>query len=832
MGNTQNNTFKVFFSWQSEIQTNKKVIKAGITDAFRVLNNQNGWLFEYDESTRDKPGAPDIPSTIFKKIEDCDIFIADITPVIVNGDRAYPNSNVLMELGYAFKCIGSERIIIVASHGDYKAYNLPFDVNHFRIGKFYNESKKCELTFEISESANFILDNGKFQYGRFFNDIHLQQNINTGKYLRNVFIEDMYLKEYLRYFVNPFFFYTKFYKETAKLYFDYYTQKSELNSWPNFVFSMQDFPSDARELDFLQLQTEMNKISSYLEQKKNELLNGYTRGDYAKRKIERKIESIRYFTSNVLMLTAKAGQGKTNLLCDLVDHILIPSCIPFTYINGYEIDAHNVGSSLARMIYPEQEYSIGELLTYIERFCVQQKKCFLIIIDGLNENADSTLLCSNLQTILSVLLQKEFVRVIMTCRTEYYNLHYSQLLSLFPRSIEIKCVYHQLQDNQRNVLIENYCNHFNLQVRLEEYIKKQFGENLLLLRIFCEAYQNNRLGYVRHLQKEKFFTCYYMKMQENLFSQFSQEGLMIRASDINFFIVTIVQLMVDKDSFVNVRMNDFLRVLNVEQKNIFQRFIDSNIIIKREIGNRLLNGDVINFTFDEFRDFMIAHYLIDVVMEDSYDRFVMLVHKFTDSKHTLSEGVSCFLYLYAKESSNHNVMNLISTMSWYKNIFKNYIWDISEEKIDCQDVVYMKECLTQSPDFSYNVVYNDRWSIQRHKINISIILELLSSYDDNELEQFMCEAWPDTNARYFEESALEHLLNQTQLVLDENRFEDEDIHNIFEHLLYLAPYDDRASIIYREYYKRFNPINQIKRVYTQTNSNKVKEFIENYEVRL
>lgn len=820
------NAFKIFFSWQSDIKVNKEIIKTGIEEAFATIRKDEGWTFEYDESTRNEPGSPEIPSTIFKKIEDCDIFIADITPVILKENKAYPNSNVLLELGYAFRCLGSERIIIVASHGDYKECNLPFDINHFRIGKFNNESKKCNLTFEISEAAKFILDNGKFQYVRFFNKTHLQQNLKTGKYLRNVFIEDMYLKEYLRYFVNPFFFYSKYYKETAKLYFDYYTQKGKLNGWPNFVFSMQDFPADASNFDFQQLQSIMDDISSYLELKKNELLDGYTRGEYAIRKIERKIESIRYFTSNVLMLTAKAGQGKTNFICDLVDHILIPHCIPFTYINGYEIDAHNVGSSLARMIYPEQEYSIGELLAYIERFCVQQKKFFLIIIDGLNENAESKQFCSNLQNLLKVLLQKEFVRVIMTCRTEYYNLHYSQLLSIFPRAIEIKSINHRLQDNQLNVLIENYCNSFHIQVDFDEYIKKQFGENLLVLRIFCEAYQNQKLGYVSHLQKEIFFTCYYKKMQQNLLSQFQQEGLLIEESDIEFFITTIVQLMVDKDSFVNVRMSDFLRVLSPEQKQIFYRFIDSNIIIKREIGNTLLNSDVINFTFDEFRDFIIAHYLVDVVMADSYERFVMLVNNFTDSKHVLFEGVSCFLYLYAKESANQQVLNLIRTMSWYKYVFINYIWDVREEMIDSDDIANMRDYLVQSPNLSYTIVYNDRWSVHRHKMNITILLDLLSHYDDNKLEIFMSEAWPNNKLWRSKDNEREHLLKQTELILNKNSFQDEDIHNIFEHLLYLAPFDSWASIIYHEYYDRFNPINQTQRVYTHTKSNKVKIFIE------
>ena len=80
----------------------------------------------------------------------------------------------------------------------------------------------------IKSSIEYVLNNGKFQYSRLFNDSHLKQNKSIGKYLPDVFLEDSSFKENLRCFVHPFFMYQKIYKETVKLNFNYYNHVCKL----------------------------------------------------------------------------------------------------------------------------------------------------------------------------------------------------------------------------------------------------------------------------------------------------------------------------------------------------------------------------------------------------------------------------------------------------------------------------------------------------------------------------------------------------------------------------------------------------------------------------
>ncbi len=87
-----------------------------------------------DQDTQGVPGTPEIANTILKKIDECDIFLCDLTVVATTADsQQVPNPNVLIELGYAMKSIGTERIIAVMNENyGTAAAGLPFDLQHRR----------------------------------------------------------------------------------------------------------------------------------------------------------------------------------------------------------------------------------------------------------------------------------------------------------------------------------------------------------------------------------------------------------------------------------------------------------------------------------------------------------------------------------------------------------------------------------------------------------------------------------------------------------------------------------------------------------------------------
>jgi hypothetical protein len=154
---------KIFYSWQSDIdrKINKSFIFVALKKAVEKIKKEANLDIEIDQATRNEPGTPDITDTIFKKIDECAIFVADIS--FINGrtaKRRTPNPNVLLELGYAIKKLGFQKIILIFNNEFGMVEKLPFDINHRRLMQYkFNASidRKVALNNLAEDLENAIL---------------------------------------------------------------------------------------------------------------------------------------------------------------------------------------------------------------------------------------------------------------------------------------------------------------------------------------------------------------------------------------------------------------------------------------------------------------------------------------------------------------------------------------------------------------------------------------------------------------------------------------------------------------------------------------------------
>jgi hypothetical protein len=128
----------IFYSWQSDIKAaaNRTLILDALEGAATDLIDYEAVTVQpvIDRDTMSVPGAPDIGSTIFAKIDASAAIVSDVT--IVNGaneGRPTPNPNVLVELGYALKALGDRRVILVQNTAFGAPELLPFDLRQKRI---------------------------------------------------------------------------------------------------------------------------------------------------------------------------------------------------------------------------------------------------------------------------------------------------------------------------------------------------------------------------------------------------------------------------------------------------------------------------------------------------------------------------------------------------------------------------------------------------------------------------------------------------------------------------------------------------------------------------
>jgi hypothetical protein len=178
----------VFYSWQSDTphKFNREFIEAALLETINrlhldavVVSALRDAKIELDKDTKGVAGSPPVAETILRKIDECSVFVADLTFVGKSLDelrpaegqsRKFPNPNVLIEYGYALKKHTHEAIVGImnAAYGEPSAESLPFDLRHLLWPKTYNLTATSEhqtnlqfeaLIAELTDALKLILVN-------------------------------------------------------------------------------------------------------------------------------------------------------------------------------------------------------------------------------------------------------------------------------------------------------------------------------------------------------------------------------------------------------------------------------------------------------------------------------------------------------------------------------------------------------------------------------------------------------------------------------------------------------------------------------------------------
>ena len=129
-----NEPIRIFYSWQSWTPSarNREFIEECLNSVREQIEVEPDQTIVIDRDTKDLPGAPAIADAILRKIEQCHVFVADVTFVIKDDEHKSPNPNVILELGYAVKSLGWERVVLVMNTALGLPKDLPFDLVHRR----------------------------------------------------------------------------------------------------------------------------------------------------------------------------------------------------------------------------------------------------------------------------------------------------------------------------------------------------------------------------------------------------------------------------------------------------------------------------------------------------------------------------------------------------------------------------------------------------------------------------------------------------------------------------------------------------------------------------
>lgn len=178
----------IFYSWQSDLpnNTNRQYIMSCLKKTMKVIHKDNitisDWTIESD--SRGESGTPELANSIFSKIDQCDIFIADVS-IINQGEnsRKTCNPNVLIELGYASSKLGWDRILCVYNLLYGQIEDLPFDIRHRKPITYSSENKL--LVNLLTSQIQTIIDN-RISSKKYFSSIKKEIDLSLQAILIDV----------------------------------------------------------------------------------------------------------------------------------------------------------------------------------------------------------------------------------------------------------------------------------------------------------------------------------------------------------------------------------------------------------------------------------------------------------------------------------------------------------------------------------------------------------------------------------------------------------------------------------------------------------------------
>lgn len=514
-------------------------------------------------------------------------------------------------------------------------------------------------------------------------------------------------------------------------------------------------------------------------------------------------DDLKVIRSRVLFVIARAGQGKTNFVCDFAENVLHKRSLPCLFFTGQElrhVDPDRIGEYVVRSVFGEKyNGSIEEMLVDLEKVCLADQAPLTIVIDGINDHSDISVFSHRLEKFIERILEYRFIKILMTCRSEYFD----QRFDNFKRTSYVDSIYFVedfercMNDMHRSHMLGAYFRFFKLNCKyLSERAAQTLERDTLLLRMFCEAYGDHnaaeviQLPQVMDIYKDEVFRLFLDKKIEGVSQRFASSshpsvGVGARYKRV---LSQIIRTMIQRRQFADIPVTD----LGEESYAPLGEMIDEGLIFRKDLGEgrSVLDeqSEVINFTFDEFRDFLLADHLVMVIFNENIEAFKNTVDHLTDANSPVAEGISKYIFFTSKRPEHQEVYEVVADSPWYKQVFLECIFSLREELILQGDLREIKSKFCESADHSRRITYS---LIGRYRtdiypaLNILLLFEIFDALDESMFSRLVTTALERPHWVY-DRWPIEQLAGEIRgILMNENLGDWPCFENLAELLIYL-----------------------------------------------
>lgn len=484
---------------------------------------------------------------------------------------------------------------------------------------------------------------------------HLSDN---GKYIRGLFVELNDTKELLRYFMYGKKWRNRIIKDYNTLFDDEYGRLlHEVYSEQNVIFKIKRnccikkvYDIISNTLEFMS-KVHSGEIKGAEGYKDSEVIFHYSDHGYIK-KLETLKNKAEFVRNKYIVLTGSAGNGKTNLLCNIAE-LMIESGRICLFMNAKDI-ATDVQP------YFEDKFKIFNKNIFPYYWPLQQflcrffRKTVYIIVDAINEN-DRKEFCESLPKFLTQMLKHKNIKIIIACRSEYFDLRYKKYLleQVESNAYQYDIMKESYSDVAKKRMLENYKKKFDFQGSYSNEVEAKLCQQLLLMRVFFEAYKGTDIT-VNTLNKYDVFKKYIDSVMEE------------NEEECKEFLDNVVASMYRNKEYSSVKLSEIACGNNLSEN--IRNVVDDTILLSRRLvvhPNSIIEKteEEIYFVFDEMRDYCVAKYILNLMVGDDgnpvENKVLNCLTELVELNSVCTEGVINYVYRFYRDKGNTQICSSI-----------------------------------------------------------------------------------------------------------------------------------------------------------------------------
>jgi len=579
---------------------------------------------------------------------------------------------------------------------------------------------------------------------------YTQQQINKNKqikkYIPDIYVEERYYKEMVRYFADPALFVQKSLSELLRYDWSVINDILINKSLPLIDFNQFENVSESNTFfdDIIELCNYLEEAVAIIEKAErsnNEVFYAdkygpkwTTLNNAAKWFLREAADLLKMTPIKYLLLLKEAGQGKTNFLCDFTENFLLKKDYNVLYFNASHFSDSPIDYIL-RFLTIEGEYELTYSKKVLEAEYDKTKRPFIIVIDGLNENSNINNFGNTIKTFLEKCEEFSFIKVLMSTRSEFYDERFGELSTgLYQNKFSL--IYMRNNDKKFNSRIFwGYLKFFDIDIvesTLSGITYKKLTKDVLLLRYFCEVNEHKK-NLAMH---DVFIYEVFEKYTDEKCSKYSKVKDGVDPDVLRLLIDKIILQMINNNNYTSITIEKFTK----DETQLLNELLENEVIFKGEavIKKGVVPKQVvtIGFTFDEYRDYCITNYIITNYDEEALLEFMYQIEQ---EKSPICEGVQKYLFYLSHTKYKAELKVAVEKTAFYEKLYWRHIWSIDEQYIDQNDLLLIENqvfCNTHYMELVINKMIHRYDCNYYKKINIKRLMEILDKLEVSSPEQY------------------------------------------------------------------------------------------------